>query len=378
VGNEATAAQGKKPKLFELDLVRAFAILAVVLIHATSSATVEPAEGSLSQIFFYIVNLSGAFAVPLFIMVSGIVLFYSYDGRWNAKAAGTFYRKRAVSLVIPYLLWALFYYVFYQYLNTRAFAMDWSVFLRMLRWAEWSYHSYFMLIIFQMYVLFPLFMTLTARTSWFRHWLIPLGIAVQAGFYVYGYWFADLSHSDRLAPTYLAYFLIGGAIGLYYLPVKAWLEKNAAVSAAIMLLGGSVYVGLFCLDRYLGITAYLVWYEVSRFVYVIGSALFLMQAGRFLLGRWKRATAWLASIGACSFGIYLVHPSLLSAFTVKWKAPTSIIMYDLYTLLRFVVIFAGSWLLVYLYGKAANVFKRGTGRRVGKTTTGAPRTGISS
>jgi probable poly-beta-1,6-N-acetyl-D-glucosamine export protein len=358
VSNPAAAPVIKKPKLFELDIVRALAILAVVMIHATSSATIEPTEGSFSQIFFYSINLASTFAVPLFILVSGIVLFYSYDGRWSAKAAMTFYWKRAVSLVIPYLIWASFYYAYNQYLNTHKFVMDWSVFLRMLRWAEWSYHSYFMLIIFQMYVLFPVFMTMVARISWFRKCLVPIGIAVQGGFYIYRHWFGAIGHSDRIAPTYMAYFLIGGAIGLYYTSVKAWVERHALLVAVAALLGGCSYVGLFLLNRYKHIQPENTWFEIAWFFYVIAIALFFMQVGRIVLRRFRRTSVWLTSIGACSFGIYLFHPAVLSAYSVKLKAPTSILMYDLYTLNCFLTVFGISWLAVYLYGRAAAIIRK--------------------
>lgn len=358
--SKPTAAPAlRKPKLLELDIVRAIAIFAVVLIHATSSATVEPAEGSLSQILFYCLNLSGSFAVPAFIVLSGVVLFYSYDGKWSGRTALAFYRKRAVSLVIPYLIWAFFYYSYNQYLNTHKFVMEWSVFWRMLRWAEWSYHSYFMLIILQMYVLFPLLMTLVARTAWFRRWMIVVGMAIQAGFYVYRHWFGNVEQADRIAPTYIGYFLIGGAIGLAYPSVKAWVDKRAWLTAGVMITGGGGYMALFLFDRYKHMSAENTWFEVARFVYVIGACLFLMQAGRFLLRKLPRLSVALTSIGICSFGIYLIHPALLSAVAVKTKAPTSILMYDAYTLLlRFGAVFIGSWLLVYLYGKGAALFKK--------------------
>jgi peptidoglycan/LPS O-acetylase OafA/YrhL len=360
-------AAGKKIKLLELDIVRALAILAVVLIHGTSSATVEPTEGSASQIMFYILNVGSSFAVPLFIMISGIVLFYSYDGRWNGRTALTFYRKRAVSLVIPYLIWAFFYYAFNQYINTKQFEMDWPAFWGKLGWAEWSYHSYFMLIIFQMYLLFPLFMTLVDRISWFRKWMIPLGLLIQEGFYVYRHWFSEgIPHSDRIAPTYMAYFLIGGAIGLYYPKVKAWVEKHKPLTAAAWLIAGSAYVSLFLLSRYKQIYAENTWYEVLWILYVTAAALFFMQIGRFLLSRFPRLSKPVMSIGICSFGIYLIHPAFLTLFTIMWKNPTTILMYDLYTFGRYAAVLGASWLVVYVYGKLAGLFKRKPAVQPGK------------
>lgn len=351
------AAAGRKSKLLELDIVRALAILAVVLIHATSGPRETLQEGSISQAFFFVANVAGAFAVPLFILLSGVVLFYSYDGRWSGRTALQFFKKRAIGLLIPYLVWAFFYYGYNQYISTNGLIVDWAVLWRMLRWAEWSYHSYFMLIIMQMYVLFPLFMTLVHKLPQFRKWLIPLGIAVQGGFYVYKHWFATLSYTDRAAPTYIAYFLIGGAIGLYYGRVKAWMESRWGWVAAGWLVCGTAYVGLLVLNQYMSITPNHVWFELAWFCYVIASALFFMQAGRWLLGGPQRLYGALASMGACSFGIYLLHPAILTAYSIKVQAPSTILLYDLYVLACYVTIFGGSWLVVYVYKKVAEQIK---------------------
>lgn len=358
-----TSPPVRKPKLLELDLVRGLAIIAVVLIHATSRGREELATGSSSQLLFYLINIASTFAVPLFILLSGLVLFYSYDGRWNVRVAGSFLKKRTVGLVIPYLLWAFFYYGYNQImyilslpdmgLANLKLTMDWAVFWKMLRWAEWSYHSYFMLIIIQMYLLFPVFMTLADKTSWFRKWMIPLGLAVQGGFYVYKGWFAVLDHTDRVAPTYLGYFLVGGAMGLYYQQVKDWVDRHATLVYSLAVISGGAYVGLFVLARYKHIYPHGGLYEAAWFLYTIVLALCFSHLGRFLLNRFKMGAAVMTSIGACSFGIYLIHPSLLTGFWTLTKAPTSLPAYNLYMLATFGIIFFGSWLLVYVYAWVA-------------------------
>ena len=56
-------------KLKEIDFLRAFAILAVVIIHLTSDFLVYPKDSS-TYITFGILNKSLQFAVPLFIFIS--------------------------------------------------------------------------------------------------------------------------------------------------------------------------------------------------------------------------------------------------------------------------------------------------------------------
>jgi len=108
----------KRPKILEMDIVRSIAILAVVLIHTTADATMSLPKGSISQIIVFAVNEASQFAVPVFIFISGIVLFYRYYDSWDFKAlAWSFYRKRIGSVLIPYLIWSFFYYIFYQWLH---------------------------------------------------------------------------------------------------------------------------------------------------------------------------------------------------------------------------------------------------------------------
>src|SRR5438105_649855 len=72
-----STSMGKKPKIVEIDIIRAIAILAVVVIHGTSNAVMLPL-GTVSQAVFFAVNRLSHFTVPVFIWVSGLVLFYSY------------------------------------------------------------------------------------------------------------------------------------------------------------------------------------------------------------------------------------------------------------------------------------------------------------
>jgi probable poly-beta-1,6-N-acetyl-D-glucosamine export protein len=352
----------KKPKIFEIDLLRFIAIIAVVLIHSTADATVEPAEGSLSQIMFYAMNRASQFAVPLFIMISGMVLFYRYEEGWSLRTALDFYRKRILSVAVPYLIWMFLYELFYQWVYDGQVEVKFGEFLEKLPWADVGYHLYFMIIILQFYLLFPILMSAVNRWPFLRKHMATIAIALHGGFYMYKFYFADLKHGPSLFATYIGYFLIGGFIGLYYDKIRNWKPGVSLGFGLLAVLAGGAFTGFFLASRYKHLYAHNNWYELTTFIYVTSLFLFLLWLGRLVFMKRTALNRVIAVIGASSFGIYLVHPALLSLFKMNVKSPGPIWQYDLYTLSCFLTVFTGSLLLSFLYGKTFALLK-GIGTR---------------
>lgn len=112
-----------RPKLTEIDILRAIAIIAVLVIHGTSDATQLPL-GTGSHAVFFILNKASLFTVPLFICISGVVLFYTYYEHWESGMSRVFWTKRLRKILIPYVLWSLFYYLFNQFPFHGRFGFD--------------------------------------------------------------------------------------------------------------------------------------------------------------------------------------------------------------------------------------------------------------
>lgn len=194
-----------RPKLPEIDLIRAIAIIAVVLIHGTSSATLLPI-GSGSQAIFFILNKASLFTVPLFIWISGVVLFYTYYDRWEPGMSRVFWTKRLRRILIPYVLWSLFYYLFNQVMFHGNIRFDLIYFIKLLISGNASYHLYYMVIIVQFYLLFPLLITVVRRSTWLRRGLIPIGIVIQAAAYAFHHGVHPIPEYASLFVSYTALF----------------------------------------------------------------------------------------------------------------------------------------------------------------------------
>ncbi|RAV11234.1 acyltransferase [Paenibacillus contaminans] len=342
-----------KGRIAELDFVRAVAILAVLLIHGTADATVEIPFGSRSQIVFLLINKLSNFAVPVFLMISALVMFYRYEAGWNGREAFNFYRKRLQYVIVPYLIWMFFYYVFYQWLgNNRdlsAISIDWLDFAKKLQWADVGYHLYFIVIIAQFYLVFPIIMSLVKAFAWFRRYLWLVGIVIQGGVYSYHHWVNPFEHSGTLVTTYAAVICIGGWIGLHYDKFRSASRHLWWVFGLAMLFGYSLF-NIFVLIR-TNISFGAVAYEVVFHGYAIFMGISLLWIGRKVMEGYTRLAKWIVSFSAASFGIYLIHPALLSYWKVRLVYPGDSIAYQVSAIASTIMLLIVPWIIIALIKK---------------------------
>ena len=79
-----------KPRYEILDGLRGVAALMVVIFHIN-----EPMAPSAAE--FPFVN-HGYLAVDFFFVLSGFVIGYAYDDRWNKMSVGDFFKRRLIRL----------------------------------------------------------------------------------------------------------------------------------------------------------------------------------------------------------------------------------------------------------------------------------------
>jgi surface polysaccharide O-acyltransferase-like enzyme len=94
--------------LFSVDLIRAVAIIMVVVLHVAAPVVVRFQELQLST--WWIANLFDAFVrpgVPLFVMISGLLLLDPH----KQEPVGLFLRKRFSRILVPFVIWAFIYMV---------------------------------------------------------------------------------------------------------------------------------------------------------------------------------------------------------------------------------------------------------------------------
>lgn len=119
-----------------------------MLAHYTSvdKLTVNEAYG------FSLVLLLSRFAVPLFVFISGVVLFYnSRDKKFKTVS---FLRNRLLKIFLPYVLWSMIFYFAYKGSPFNLLQDTKTITEKILNGSA-MYHLWYMAMIFQFYLIYP-------------------------------------------------------------------------------------------------------------------------------------------------------------------------------------------------------------------------------
>jgi len=336
-----------KPRIEYLDFYRAFAILAVIMIHVTSFPLIQTDQSSWQHFFYFILNSSSQFAVPAFLFLSGLVLFYNYYNTGHGMGwVATFYRKRLLYIVIPYFVWSLFYYLFLQYAahGNALLNMD-QFFVKLVTGNNYA-HLYFFIIIIQFYVLFPALVHFVQRYK-LEKWLILFAFVFHVIFFIINNHWLHFQRTGVLFFSYFLQFCAGAYAGMNFEHASRTLVRYKWV-IAVLYVGGSLLYIFAGKIYYQWIPALLPYKPYLNQIIYFG---FTLAASAFLLvlaNRIYRADsmAWakraLNSIGTATFVIFLVHPFFLALWR-RYVVDQFGAYYHYLTLLGFLVVLLCSW-----------------------------------
>lgn len=318
----------KKDKIIELDYLRVAAYIAVVIQHVlgyyNKFAIANNGDGAIMGILFGTVK----FAVPLFVFLSGMVLFYTYYEHLDYTK---FIKKRFLSIYIPYILFSGFYLLF-PYKSIMSINLPWvKSFVLHLIYGTGKYHLWYIVMIFQGFILFPIVLfifkglesKLKSKSSiWFYGLMLMFGLI----YIVYIRYYYDLfTHFENVRInnffiqmyskgflSYVYYFILGAIAARYYEKWVCFLKKNRSIIAAITIIM-YVYVEIFAFNNSKSIVELSLFnsLNIRFFIFTVFSILLLYYIG-LLLSNYIGQKKLIVYISNYSFWAYLVHPLVLN------------------------------------------------------------------
>jgi probable poly-beta-1,6-N-acetyl-D-glucosamine export protein len=356
----------KRRSLDEIQLARAFAILAVLVVHSTSTGVTNlPSDSTLFPAYNFL-NIAGKLGTPTFIMLSSFVLFYNYYPRQiTSSLVKKFYQKRIKFILIPYVLFSGLYfavkwYVYYDYPSI----MDaFSKFMYQLSLGKAHPHLYFVFISVQLYILFPVLLILFKRFSFLRKHALWIGILIQWVWVILNKNYFGITIKGSISLSYMSFYFVGAYLGIYYEEIRANMKNRVykdKVLLPIFIAYGSLvilYTGYMYLVRiqvYEQVAEHLPQFvnsylgEFAWATHALLAGLVLFYLSHLANEKFTSNTkTFFMEIGATSFGIYLIHPLILMVLRAVVPSGSPII-YTSWQVATFIIMSLASWAIVRL------------------------------
>lgn len=288
-----------------MDSLRAIAILGVLLLHAATPYVVlydKIADFDWQTGIVY--NALSRWCVPIFLMISGALLL----GR-KEEPLGTFFKKRANKILLPFIAWSIIYYAWATYMWNPGYSL--KEFLIMFFNNQIYYHLWYFYALIGIYLLAPVFNIFVNHASkQMIGYVVVLWILFYGIFRYYSYIVSNEFTLFFPLSEYIGFFLLG-----YYL---AKFELSAKWRSGIYVLG---MIGAFetiwrtmALSEQQGQFSGYAYSYSSPNVIMMSIALFVFVkywVNRKVANGSYQTSKIVTLIGQTSFGVYLVHAMIL-------------------------------------------------------------------
>lgn len=320
----------RKSRIFlhELDMVRVVTALSVVAVHVTAFTIIFNTTHIGAEVQNAVVSALH-FTREVFLSLTALVMVHNYTKR--PLKLSRFWRKRGIGVVLPYIVWSLFYVYFYVPHTS---------------WSHWihvavadilsgnaSYQLYYILLTIEFYLVLPLLLWFVLRYR--QHPWRVLGISavlqVALMYFDYNYILAGPlatthfgqwmnEYQWRMLPEYQFYIFIGAFAALYLDELRSFVMRNGAW-VVLGLVGGlsalwlRYGIGLSVQHFTMGYATHV--FQPVMVLYAFTSILFLFWLGcvwsshRNAQGL-PHGRHFVTLLSDASFGVYLIHAFVLN------------------------------------------------------------------
>ncbi len=314
------------PRIPDLDYLRGFAIVAVILIHTTGRLWWSPYTRELNGLVLgnTFLHSFSLFAVPLFVCISGFLLAFRYPEKRPLKR---FFQKRLSSVLVPYLIFSSGYILFFMGIGALAFDLKKATFKILT--ASASFHFWFFAILFQFYLLYPLirrFNILSKRSPVTYLLIFALAQILWGALYGFAEKAVQESREAQILPqvfefvepriflSHVFYFGLGIYVAGNWEAIRARVKNLGTVplltlsGAGVVLTGALAFVGMypsFPGDSFgPGLSLVL---DSMRILFCTLIFVLVFRSSIRMTERKNRFAGIMDRLGKYSFGIFLIH-----------------------------------------------------------------------
>lgn len=295
-----------KRRLYYIDLLNCIAIFGVIIQHTAQIAHV----GIPSQHITIIANIVQTIFLPavgIFFMNSGAMLL-DYRERQTTEH---FFKRRFLRVVIPLIIWSIFYYIYGYYQYTFPGVFHHSIFglrdfINMFIANRINSLFWFFYIIIQLYIATPVFSLLAKRHKDILCYVAVIAFVSSDLFpYIDQILHLKLVNSmlaqPLLASSWIQYFIFG------YLIKQQYFSRR--VENTFILFGILTFVLNIMND--ITVNSYNILHNISDFPYAVAVYLLFKRFADSHDDN-KHVTIFVAKLASTSLGIYILHPILIA------------------------------------------------------------------
>lgn len=304
----------------------------------------------------YVWNQVSRFAVPMFILLSGLSLTLGDKGN---EGKLDFFKKRYSKILLPYVIWSVIYFVYanrYQLFTADPVFILVQLGKQMIKGTAYV-HLYYLVITFQLYFFYPFLKKL---------FQINKMMALMGSFILtFGFHLVIYLHANQvfilpsirvpyvvLFPVWVFYFVLGMFAATKF--DKFHLVINRLALPPIFVLWIITIVVLILDSKWT--QTFTSSSKPTTLLYTLVSAFFLYKVA-LIIGGWKgRVSQALGWFSRHTFLIYLIHPLIISQilFHFPWirKGDLGMVMVFILTVACSCILtnFGSRFKMTYLFG----------------------------
>lgn len=291
----------------EINYLRAIAIIAVLIIHTTDDTANLHILNKMTFTLTYIEE-SVRFAVPMFVFISGFVLYNKYKTNLPIKE---FYLKRFSAIVLPYIFFSVIYNVIFSYHDLNLHTVIQSIFD-----GNASGQFWYIKLIIKFYVFYPVIVAFYNLIKQYAGEKTQIALFASIlimylfSWFVYSLDFVAITSDNPL--RFLIFFLFGIYVNDNYGRISKSLQElspKRAILLCIPVITLPCFLMFYWIDFRFGTNFLSYVPHYSELALIVEAILYTSAFIMFfyLMLHYKPKGNLLKEIGEYSYGIFLIH-----------------------------------------------------------------------